>query len=95
MLTHNIKYRDAIISDMIEITAPNFIKSRKEILTPYFLAIPIDTILADAPIIVPVKLAPTLLVFLTSLTLKIFIDTTIPANIDKIKISKKLNAVSG
>ena len=59
-LMHIIKYRDAIISDMIEITAPNFINSRKEILTPYFLAIPIDTILADAPIIVifPPRQAP-------------------------------------
>ena len=60
MLMHKIKYRDAIISDMIEITIPNFIKSRKEILTPYFLAIPMDTILADAPIMVifPPKQAP-------------------------------------
>ena len=57
---HKIKYRDAINSDMREITAPNFMKSRKEILTPYFLAIPIDTILADAPIIVifPPRQAP-------------------------------------
>ena len=60
MLMHKIKYRDAIINDMIEITAPNFIKSRKEILTPYFLAIPMDTILAEAPIIVifPPRHAP-------------------------------------
>ena len=49
---------------------------------------------ADAPIIVPVKLAPTLLLFFASLTLKIFIDTTIPANIDKMRTNKKLNAVS-
>ena len=60
MLMHNIKYRDAINSDIREITTPNFMKSKKEILTPYFLAIPIDTILADAPIIVifPPKQAP-------------------------------------
>ena len=60
MLMHKIKYRDAIISDMKEITAPNFIKSKKEILTPYFLAIPTDTILAEAPIIVilPPRHAP-------------------------------------
>ena len=57
---HNIKYRDAIKSDMREIMNPNFINSRNEILTPYFLAIPIDTILADAPIIVifPPRQAP-------------------------------------
>ena len=60
MLIHKIRYRDAIKSDMREITAPNFIKSRKEILTPYFFAIPMDTILADAPIMVilPPRQAP-------------------------------------
>ena len=60
MLIHKIKYRDAIISEISEITTPNFMKSKKEILTPYFLAIPMDTILADAPIIVifPPKQAP-------------------------------------
>ena len=52
ILIHKIKYRDAILSDISEITAPNFMKSRKEILTPYFFAIPMDTILAEAPIIV-------------------------------------------
>ena len=57
---HNIKYRDAIKSDMREIMHPNFIKSRNEILTPYFSAIPIDTILSDAPIMVifPPRQAP-------------------------------------
>ena len=57
---HKIRYKDAIKSDMKEMTAPNFMKSRKEILTPYFLAIPIDTILADAPIMVifPPRQAP-------------------------------------
>ena len=60
MLMHNIKYRDAINSDMREITAPNFIKSKKDILTSYFFAIPIDTILAEAPITVifPPRHAP-------------------------------------
>ena len=60
MLMHNIKYSDAINNDMNEMTAPNFMKSRNEILTPYFLAIPIDTILADAPIMVifPPRQAP-------------------------------------
>ena len=60
MLMHKIKYRDAIISDIREITTPNFINSKKEILTPYFLAIPMDTMLAEAPIIVilPPRHAP-------------------------------------
>ena len=60
MLMHKIKYRDAIINDMKEITTPNFIKSKKEILTPYFLAIPMDTIFAEAPIMVilPPRHAP-------------------------------------
>ena len=60
MLIYNIKYKDAIISEMIEITAPNFIKSRKDMLTPYFFAMPIDMILAEAPIIVifPPRQAP-------------------------------------
>ena len=50
---------------------------------------------ADAPIIVPIKLPPIFLVFLISLTLNTFIDTTIPAKIDKIKINEKLKTVSG
>ena len=60
MLIHKIKYSDAIVSDVREIRIPNFIKSRKEILTPYFLAIPMDTIFAEAPIIVifPPRHAP-------------------------------------
>ncbi len=48
---------------------------------------------ADAPIIVPVTLLLTFLIFLTILTLKIFMATTIPANIDKIRINRKLNIV--
>ena len=58
--TLKIKYRDAIINEIMEITTPNFIKSRKDILTPYFFAIPMDTILAEAPIIVifPPRQAP-------------------------------------
>ena len=45
------------INDIID---PNFMNSIKEILTPAFFAIPIDTIFADAPIIVifPPKQAP-------------------------------------
>ena len=45
---------------MNEITAPNFMNSMKEIFTPAFFAIPIDTILAEAPIIVilPPRHAP-------------------------------------
>ena len=50
---------------------------------------------ADAPIIVPVILLLILLTFFTNLTLKIFIPTTIPANIDMMTIKEKLNAVSG
>ena len=49
---------------------------------------------ADAPIIVPIKLPPIFLVFLISLTLNTFIDTTTPARIDKIKINEKLKIVS-
>ena len=49
---------------------------------------------ADAPIIVPVILLPILLTFFTNLILKIFMLTTIPANIDMITIKEKLNAVS-
>jgi len=50
---------------------------------------------ADAPITVPVILLPIFLTFFTNLTLKIFIPTTIPANIDMTAIKEKLNAVSG
>ena len=50
---------------------------------------------ADAPIIVPVILLPIFLTFFTNLTLKIFIPTTMPANIDMMMIKEKLNAVSG
>ena len=50
---------------------------------------------ADAPIIVPIKLPPIFLVFLISLTLNTFIDTTTPARIDKTKINEKLKTVSG
>ena len=49
---------------------------------------------ADAPTIVPVILGPIFLVFLISLTLNTFIDTTTPARIDKIKINEKLKIVS-
>ena len=50
---------------------------------------------ADAPIIVPVILLPIFLTFFTNLILKIFIPTTMPANIDMMMIKEKLNAVSG
>ena len=50
---------------------------------------------ADAPIIVPVILLPIFLTFFTNLILKIFIPTTMPANIDMMTIKEKLNAVSG
>ena len=45
---------------MIEIIAPTFINSIKEILIPAFFAIPIDMIFAEAPIMVifPPKHAP-------------------------------------
>ena len=49
---------------------------------------------ADAPTTVPVILVPIFLTFLINFILKIFIETTIPAITDKIKISEKLNAVS-
>ena len=49
---------------------------------------------ADAPTTVPVILVPIFLIFLINFILKIFIETTIPAITDKIKISEKLNAVS-
>ena len=48
---------------------------------------------ADAPIIVPVTLLPIFFTLFTTLTLKIFMATTIPANTDKIRINEKLNAV--
>ena len=48
---------------------------------------------ADAPIIVPVILLPIFFTLFTTLTLKIFMATTIPANTDKIRINEKLNAV--
>ena len=50
---------------------------------------------AAAPIIVPVILLPIFLTFFTNLILKIFIPTTMPANIDMMTIKEKLNAVSG
>ena len=50
---------------------------------------------ADAPIIVPNKLTPILLVFLICLILKMFIDITIPAKIDKIRINEKFTMDSG
>ena len=49
---------------------------------------------ADAPIIVPVILVPIFLIFFTILTLKIFIETTMPANIDKISISSSSENIS-
>ena len=51
---------EAINNEMIEIIAPNFINSIKEILTPAFFAIPMDIIFAEAPIMVmlPPKQAP-------------------------------------
>ncbi|SVC78011.1 uncharacterized protein METZ01_LOCUS330865 [marine metagenome] len=49
---------------------------------------------ADAPITVPVILEPIFFAFFTNLTLKTFMDTTIPAITDKITINEKLNAVS-
>jgi len=49
---------------------------------------------ADAPITVPVILEPIFFVSFTNLTLKTFMDTTIPATTDKITINEKLNAVS-
>ena len=47
-------------NEINDIIAPNFMNSIKEILTPDFFAIPIETIFADAPIIVifPPKHAP-------------------------------------
>ena len=45
---------------MREMTPPNFMNSINEILTPDFFAIPMDTILAEAPIMVifPPRHAP-------------------------------------
>ena len=48
---------------------------------------------ADAPTIVPAILPPIFFVSLINLTLNMFIETTIPANIDNITINEKLNAV--
>ena len=45
---------------MKEMAPPNFMNSKNEMLTPAFFAIPMDTILAEAPIMVilPPKQAP-------------------------------------
>ena len=48
---------------------------------------------ADAPTIVPTILPPIFFLSLINLTLNMFIETTIPANIDNITINEKLNAV--
>ena len=51
---------EEINKEMNEIIAPNFMNSMKEIFTPAFFAIPIDTIFAEAPIMVilPPRHAP-------------------------------------
>ena len=60
MLIRITRYIELINREINEIIAPNFINSIKEILTPDFFAIPIDTILAEAPIMVilPPRHAP-------------------------------------
>ena len=51
---------EAIINEIMEIMAPNFMNSIKEMLTPDFFAIPMDTMFAEAPIMVmlPPRHAP-------------------------------------
>ena len=55
-----IKKMEAIINEIMDTIAPNFMNSIKDMFTPDFFAMPIDIIFAEAPIIVmlPPRHAP-------------------------------------